>query len=398
MTSSQWLDLAVLAIAFVAAVSGWRSGALGSLLSFVGVALGAMAGVLLAPHLISHVSGARPKLFTALFLILAMVVIGEIAGVVLGRAVRGAIRNPGIRGADSIIGVALQLVVVLIAAWLLATPLTASDQPGLAAAVNDSRVLRQVNDVAPPWLKNVPRRLSAMLDDSGLPAVLEPFSRTPIAAVDAPDPELATSPVVDAIAPSVLRIRGVAPKCQKVLEGTGFVIAPDRVMTNAHVVAGSDSVTVDMGANSYEATVISFNPKEDIAILAVPGLPAQPLAFANSPAEPDTDALVLGYPGGGVFEATPARVRDTINLEGPDIYRNATVTRRVYTIRGTVRQGNSGGPMIDMDGHVLGVVFGAAVDDDDTGYVMTAEEVESQLARIGDTQPVSTDQCVGAES
>lgn len=398
MTSSQWLDLAVLAIAFVAAVSGWRSGALGSLLSFVGVALGAMAGVLLAPHLINHVSGARPKLFTALFLILAMVVIGEIAGVVLGRAVRGAIRNPGIRGADSIIGVALQLVVVLIAAWLLATPLTASDQPGLAAAVNDSRVLRHVNDVAPPWLKNVPRRLSAVLDDSGLPAVLEPFSRTPIAAVDAPDPELATNPVVDATAPSVLRIRGVAPKCQKVLEGTGFVIAPGRVMTNAHVVAGSDSVTVDMGATSYESTVISFNPKEDIAILAVPGLPAPPLAFTNSPAEPDTDALVLGYPGGGVFEATPARVRDTINLEGPDIYRNATVTRRVYTIRGTVRQGNSGGPMIDMNGHVLGVVFGAAVDDDDTGYVMTAEEVQSQLARIGDTQPVSTEQCVGAES
>lgn len=397
MTSSQWLDVAVLAIAFVAALSGWRSGALGSLLSFVGVALGAMAGVLLAPHLIEHVAGARLKLFAALFLILAMVVIGEVAGVVLGRAVRGAIRSPGVRGVDSIVGVVLQLVVVLIAAWLLATPLTASDQPNLAAAVNDSRVLRQVNDIAPRWLKNVPRRLSAMLDDSGLPAVLEPFSRTPIAAVDAPDPALAASPVVEATAPSVLRIRGVAPNCQKVLEGTGFVISPNRVMTNAHVVAGSDSVTVESGTKSYDATVISFDPKEDISILAVPDLPLPPLAFAPSPAEPDTDALVLGYPGGGVFEAAPARVRDTINLEGPDIYRNATVTRRVYTIRGTVQQGNSGGPMIDMDGRVLGVVFGAAVDDADTGFVMTAEEVANQLARIGDTQPVSTQTCVGGE-
>jgi S1-C subfamily serine protease len=397
MTSSQWLDIAVLAIAFVAAVSGWRSGALGSLLSFVGVALGAMAGVLLAPHLIEHVAGARLKLFAALFLILAMVVIGEVAGVVLGRAVRGAIRSPGVRGVDSIIGVVLQLVVVLIAAWLLATPLTASDQPNLATAVNDSRVLRQVDDLAPRWLKNVPRRLSAVLDDSGLPAVLEPFSRTPIAAVDAPDPGLAASPVVEATAPSVLRIRGVAPNCQKVLEGTGFVISPNRVMTNAHVVAGSDSVTVESGTKSYDATVISFDPKEDISILAVPDLPLPPLAFAPSPAEADTDALVLGYPGGGVFEATPARVRDTINLEGPDIYRTATVTRRVYTIRGTVQQGNSGGPMIDMDGRVLGVVFGAAVDDADTGFVMTAEEVANQLARIGDTQPVSTQTCVGGE-
>ena len=106
MTSSQWLDLAVLAIAFVAAISGWRSGALGSLLSFVGVVLGAVAGVLLAPHVVSHVSGTRTKLFVTLFLILALVVIGEIAGVVLGRAVRGAIRNRTLRTFDSIIGVA----------------------------------------------------------------------------------------------------------------------------------------------------------------------------------------------------------------------------------------------------------------------------------------------------
>lgn len=121
------------------------------------------------------------------------------------------------------------------------------------------------------------------------------------------------------------------------------------------------------------------------------------MPFASKPAQPDTDALVLGYPGGGVFEATPARVRDTINLEGPDIYRSTTVTRHVYTIRGTVQQGNSGGPMIDMDGRVLGVVFGAAVDDADTGFVMTADEVANQLARIGDSQPVSTQTCVGGE-
>jgi S1-C subfamily serine protease len=394
MTSSQWLDIAVLAIAFIAAVSGWRSGALGSVLSFVGVALGAMAGVLLAPHLVSHVSGARPKLFAALFLILAMVVVGEVAGVVLGRAVRGAIRSPGIRGIDSIIGVVLQMAVVLTAAWLLATPLTASDQPSLAAAVRGSRVLAQVDDVAPRWLKTVPKRLSAMLDNSGLPAVLEPFSRTPIAAVDAPDAALADSPVVAATEPSVLKIRGVAPSCQKVLEGTGFVIAPARVMTNAHVVAGSDSVTVDTGGKSYDATVVAFDPKADISILAVPDLPSRPLAFEDSPAKADTDALVLGYPGGGIFEATPARIREIIELSGPDIYQNATVTREVYTIRGTVQQGNSGGPLIDLDGKVLGVVFGAAVDDADTGFVLTAEQVAGQLAQLGDTRPVSTETCV----
>lgn len=397
MSPSQWLDVAVLAVAFIAAVSGWRSGALGSLLSFVGVLLGAIAGVLLAPHLVSHIAAPRAKLFAALFLILALVVIGEVAGVVLGRAVRGAIRSRSIRTVDSVIGVAVQLVVVLTAAWLLATPLTQSkDQPELAAAVRGSRVLAQVNDLAPPWLKTVPKRLSALLNTSGLPAVLEPFSRTPVIPVASPDPELARNPVVQATAPSVVKVRSLAPSCQKVLEGSGFVIAPDRVMTNAHVVAGSNSVQIYASGNPLDATVISYDPAVDIAILAVPNLPPAPLTFAQAEAKTGESVVVLGYPGGGNFTATPARIRELIKLSGPDIYRDpAPVTRDVYTIRASVEQGNSGGPLIDLDGQVLGVVFGAAVDDPETGFVLTADEVHSQLARINDTQMVGTGSCVG---
>jgi len=394
MTSSQWLDMAVLAIAFVAAISGWRSGALGSLLSFVGVILGAVAGVLLAPHVVGHVDGPRTKLFVALFLILGLVVIGEIAGVVLGRAVRGAIRNGGLRTVDSIVGVALQLVAVLVAAWLLATPLTSSDQPNLAAAVRGSRVLSAVDEAAPAWLKRVPTRLSSLLDTSGLPDVLQPFGRTPIVNVDAPDAALATDPVVAATRPSVLKIRGVATSCQKVLEGSGFVVAPNRVMSNAHVVAGSESVTVESDGKTYDATVVSYDPNADISILDVPDLPAKPLQFDMQEAASGTDALVMGYPGGGEFTATPGRIREIIQLNGPDIYHTATVTREVYTIRGTVRQGNSGGPLIDKDGKVLGVVFGAAVDDADTGFVLTSTEVEKQMAKVGNTQRVSTDTCI----
>ncbi|HEY5148582.1 MAG TPA: acid resistance serine protease MarP [Mycobacterium sp.] len=394
MTSSQWLDIAVLVVAFIAAISGWRSGALGSLMSFVGVVLGAIAGVMLAPHIVSHVHSPRAKLFAALFLILALVVIGEVAGVVLGRAVRGAIRNRGIRTVDSIIGVALQLVVVLVAAWLLATPLTSSDQPNLAAAVRGSKVLAQVDKYAPEWLKSVPKRMSTLLSTSGLPEVLQPFGRTPIQAVDAPDASLADSLVVANARPAVLKIRGVAPGCQKVLEGTGFVIAPNRVMSNAHVVAGSDSVTVQAEGQTYDATVVSYDPNADISILDVPNLPQRPLVFAEQPAKTGTDAVVLGYPGGGDFAATPARVREIIELNGPDIYRTTTVNREVYTIRGTVRQGNSGGPMINRAGQVLGVVFGAAVDDNDTGFVLTANEVSRQLAKIGNTEKVPTGACV----
>ncbi|HRD12143.1 MAG TPA: acid resistance serine protease MarP [Mycobacterium sp.] len=394
MTSSQWLDIAVLGVAFVAAISGWRSGALGSLMSFVGVVLGAVAGVMLAPHIVSHLQSPRGKLFAALFLILALVVIGEVAGVVLGRAVRGAISSRVVRTVDSLIGVVLQIVVVLVAAWLLAAPLTSSDQPNLAAAVRGSKVLAEVDKYAPEWLKSVPKRMSTLLRTSGLPDVLQPFGRTPIQAVDAPDAALADGPVVAKARESVVKIRGVAPGCQKVLEGTGFVIAPNRVMSNAHVVAGSDSVTVESGGQNYDAIVVSYDPDEDISILDVPNLPVPPLVFAESPAKSGTDAVVLGYPGGGEFAATPARVRETIELNGPDIYRSTTVNREVYTIRGTVRQGNSGGPMINKDGKVLGVVFGAAVDDTDTGFVLTANEVSRQLAKIGNTEKVPTGACV----
>jgi S1-C subfamily serine protease len=394
MTSSQWLDLAILAVAFVAAVSGWRSGAVGSLFALIGVVLGLVAGVLLAPHVVTHISGARTQLFATLFLILGLVVIGEIAGVVLGRAVRGAIRNRTVRAFDSTVGVGLQLVAVLVAVWMVGTLLASADQPNLAAAVRGSRVLTQVDQLAPSWLKPLPQRIKALLNTSGLPEVLPQFGRTPIVNVAIPDATLAGDPVVAATRPSVLKIRGVAPSCQKVLEGSGFVVAPNRVMSNAHVVAGSESVTVEVDGQTYDAGVVSYDPSADISILDVPNLPAPPLQFDMQEAKSGTDAVVMGYPGGGDFTATPARIREVIRLNGPDIYHTTTVTREVYTIRGTVRQGNSGGPLIDKGGAVLGVVFGAAVDDADTGFVLTADEVARQMAKVGSTQRVQTGACI----
>ena len=395
MTSSQWLDLAILAVALVVAMSGWRNGALGSLLSLVGVVLGGVAGILLAPHVVSNVEGQRTRLFLALFLILGLVVIGEIAGVVLGRAARAAIRNPVLRSFDSLVGMALQVVAILLAAWVLAIPLTSSSQPNLAAAVRGSRILTGVDEVAPDWVTSKLRAsVSKLYGTSGLPDLIPPFFRTPNVNVDVPDAGLATDPVVAATRPSVLKVRGVAPSCQRVLEGSGFVVSPNRVMSNAHVVAGSDTVTVEADGQSYDASVVSYDPESDISLLDVPGLPSAPLAFDMQEAETGTDAVVMGYPGGGDFTPTPARIREIIKLKGPDIYHTSTVTREVYTIRGTVRQGNSGGPLIDRDGRVLGVVFGAAVDDEDTGFVLTANEVAGQMAKVGNTARVPTGTCI----
>jgi S1-C subfamily serine protease len=154
-------------------------------------------------------------------------------------------------------------------------------------------------------------------------------------------------------------------------------------------------VTVDSPDGPLDADVVLFDPEEDVAVLRVSQLQAPVLPFAPNPAESGSDAIVLGYPGGGPYTASPARIREIINLSGPDIYRTGTVQREVYTVRGSVRQGNSGGPLVNSNGEVLGVVFGAAVDDPDTGFVLTATEISDELARSFDA-PVSvgTGDCI----
>ncbi|MFC8179410.1 MULTISPECIES: acid resistance serine protease MarP [Nocardiaceae] len=395
MTGSTWVDIIVLGVALLAASSGWRQGAVASAMAFLGVVLGAVAGILIAPHVLVHVDGSRMRVLVGIGLIVALVIIGEVSGMVLGRALRSGMHSRSARSVDSVIGAGLQAVAVLAAAWLLAIPLTSSSQPDVASAVRGSTVLGKVDDVAPGWLREVPKEFSALLDTSGLPDVIGPFGRTPVANVDVPDPALQASPVVDQLHESVLKISGVAPSCQKALEGSGFVVAPELVMTNAHVVAGTDGVTVDSLGTVLDADVVLFDPEEDVAILRVPGLQAPVLNFAPDPAVSGESAIVLGYPGGGPYTASPARVREVLNLNGPDIYRTGTVERQVYTVRGTVRQGNSGGPLVTENGQVLGLVFGAAVDDPDTGFVLTAAEIADELAQsMNAPVPVGTGACI----
>ena len=221
-----------------------------------------------------------------------------------------------------------------------------------------------------------------------------PAPSKPIVSVEPPEATLAGDAVVAETAHSVVKVRGVAHSCQKILEGSGFVIAPNRVMSNAHVVAGADTFTVSVDGEDHDATVVAFDPVTDISILDVSGLQAPPLEFDHETAPTGTDALVLGYPGGGPFVANPARIREVIELNGPDIYRTTTVTREVYTIRGKVGQGDSGGPLINRAGRVLGMNFGAAVDDPDTGFVLTAGQVYPQVIGPDTSPPVATGECV----
>jgi S1-C subfamily serine protease len=208
-------------------------------------------------------------------------------------------------------------------------------------------------------------------------------------SVEPPDPQLVSDPVVAAVKAGVVKIDGTSPNCS--LGGSGVVVAPDRVMATADMLAGGTTFTVEAAGQERKAQVVSFDPGRDLAILAVPNLPAPALSFATDRAADGSDAVLLGYPEDeDGIRAIPARVREVIELNGPDIYREHTVSREVYTIRGSVPHGLAGGPLINTSGEVIGIAFGAAIDDADTGFVLTASEIGERLSDIGNTAPVAT--------
>jgi S1-C subfamily serine protease len=211
--------------------------------------------------------------------------------------------------------------------------------------------------------------------------------------VPAPDPRLVNSAAVRTASQSIVKVVGTAPSCGKEIEGTGFVYAPQRVMTNAHVVGGVTTETVRLGDRTYDATVVLYDWQRDIAVLDVPDLDAPALTFAGS-AGTGADAIVAGFPENGPFNVQAARIRGRIDANGPDIYHRGTVSRDVYSIRSTVRQGNSGGPLLTPEGEVYGVVFAKSLDDAQTGYALTVDEVRSDAAQGADlTSSVNTQSC-----
>jgi S1-C subfamily serine protease len=389
----------VVLLAIVAGISGWRHGLAVAFLSFVGVLGGAILGVQLAPLLAANVEAKNTQVVVSVVVVVVLVALGETTGVYFGRHIRDRITGERTLAVDSALGAVLQALTVVIAAWLVALPLATANVPGLASEVRASTVLRAVDSVMPAPARELPADLRQVLDSSGFPDVLSPFAPTPITQVGPPDPALAGSAVVEKVQDSVLKIRGKAPSCSRQLEGTGFVIGPELVMTNAHVVAGTDETSVEVATSKgrtreMSAAVISYDPSVDLAVLYVRGLQAPALQFASDAAAVGQDGIVLGYPLDGPFTPIAAKVRDRIQLRGPNIYDSGEVTREVYTVRAVVRSGNSGGPMIRPDGEVIGVVFGAALDDSETGFVLTAAQVAPTLQKAPAlTHPVDTGSC-----
>jgi len=260
--------------------------------------------------------------------------------------------------------------------------------------VRRSVVIGAVDRAVPDQGRQLFGSFRELIDSSDFPTVFDDLRPAGLDDARPPDAAVAASAPVQRARPSVLKVTGQAPSCRRSTEGSGFVFAPERVVTNAHVVAGVERPFVEVGQRRLPATVVLYDPDRDLAVLRVPGLSRPALAFSSAPADPADDAVVLGYPLDGPFRADPARIIERLRARGADIYGDDLVTREIYTVRGLVRSGNSGGPLLDAQGRVQGVVFAAAADDTSVGYALTAAYVAPVVAAVRETTaPVGTQGC-----
>ena len=380
-----FVDLVLIALAMLFALSGFRRGLLVSATSIVGFVVGAVVGAQLSGPVADRIDGSNlTRVFAALVVVLAGALLGQILAGALGRALRTRVTWEPAKMLDSVAGAVVSAIAVLLVAWMVASPLASSPFPTVAAQVRQSALVQAVDTAVPDGVRSVYDSLRTAIDRRGLPDVLDPLTPTEVRDVPPPDEALLNSPVVASVRGSVVKISGIAPSCSRQIDGSGFVYAPERVMTNAHVLAGVADPTVLAEGDEYDATPVYVDEALDIAVLAVPDLPQVPLGFAPEPADTGDDSIIMGYPGGGDFYVGPARVRDRGEISGPDFRDTQTVVRDVYALFGTVRAGNSGGPLFATDGSVLGVVFASAIDDPNTGYALTAQQV-AEAATTGST-------------
>ncbi|HEU5156010.1 MAG TPA: MarP family serine protease [Streptosporangiaceae bacterium] len=396
MLGDHILDLILLGLIVLFAVSGYRQGFIVGLLSFVGFVGGGVCGALIAPPIArAVVEGPSQQALLAIVIAFLAATLGQLLASSVGAVLRNRVTGNNARAVDAAGGAVVSVVSLLVVAWFIGSAVSNSPFSGLRTQVANSQVLRGVDDVMPDAVDGWFASFRAFVAKTEFPQVFGGLGGESLVNVPPPDTRVLTTPELRAARRSIVKIVGTAPSCQRRIEGSGFVYAPERVMTNAHVVAGVRGPTVYvMGGASYRARVVVYNPRRDIAVLQVPGLPQRPLEF-NPSAESRDNAVVAGFPRGHPgFVAVAARVRTRQFAKGPDIYHAGQVKREIYAIRGKVEPGNSGGPLLASDGTVYGVIFAAALTDKDTGYALTASEVAPDArAGIDSGSAVSTQAC-----
>jgi uncharacterized membrane protein required for colicin V production len=345
------LDWIIVAFAAVLALLGYRQGFVIGALSFAGFALGAFLGTRLGPLLLPRGSSSpyAPVFGLAGALILGALCARGFEGIAL--RIRGAMVLPGLGALDGVLGAVLGAAIALGIAWIAAAVAAQTSGAGaLRVDIQRSEILRHLNEVLPP----TGGLLDALARLDALPAISGPSP-----GVSAPSRGILREAGVRDAEPSVVRVLGTA--CGLAIEGSGWVAAPGLVVTNAHVVAGEEDTHVE-GAHSgsLSAGAVVFDARDDIAMLAVPGLEAAPLKLDSEPAA-GTEGAILGYPENGPFDAEAARIGRTQPVETQDAYGRGPLQRLLTPLRGVVRPGNSGGPVVDRSGGVLTTVFAGTV-------------------------------------
>lgn len=393
------VDVVVVLLALVYALSGFRRGLVVGLLSLVGFVGG---GALAAALLPGAVAGWEPpwqRVVLVLGGVLVAALLGQALLVAVGARLRDLVPWRPLRLLDGLLGAVMSVLLVGALVWFAAGALRAAPAPAVSRAVEDSRIASALERVVPVEAAAVFDELGSALDAGGFPRVFA-GREEPIAPVEAPDAEAGAeaAAVAERVRGSVLKVTGVAEACGRGVEGSGFVVAPGRVVTNAHVVAGVAAPAVQVGGEGprLPAEVVLYDPERDLAVLSVDELAAPALPLGDE-LVPGDAAAVIGFPLDGPYDVEAARVRQVVTALGEDVYGRPGVTREVYSLRADVQPGNSGGPLVDLDGDVVGVVFARSVDDPSTGYALTlAESAEVLDAAAGASAPVSTQECVAA--
>ena len=379
--------------------TGYRQGFVVSVLSLVGFLSGGAIGMWLLPVLLQRWHSVDNNLLARtvvlIFGVFVLASLGQAIAISLGSRLRHGLRVRPARVVDSILGAVATVLAVSVLVWFMAGAVRDGAPAPLAKAIGGSRIVQTIDRFMPPQTGRLFAGFFSVLDREGFPRVFEGIQAEPIAPVAPPDNRLAFGPGVAGAAESIVKITGVAESCNRGQEGSGWVVAPERVVTNAHVVAGVsfERVRIRGTGRSYDARVVLFDPRRDLAVLSVPGLPAPALTQGPN-LKRSAGAAVAGFPLDGPYRVDSARVRDVLTATGADIYGNPGVTREVYSLFARVEPGNSGGPLLSPRGDVVGVVFARSLDDAHTGYALTLDEARPVLdAASRSFSPVSTGGC-----
>lgn len=387
-------DLGALLLAVLAVAIGFRSGALPQLGGLLGAIAGGAVALLALPGVIDLLPelDPLPKAVVVLTGLLFAVGMGEAAGSAIGRAVARGLGSGVLGAADRIGGAFVGIAQAILVVWLVGGLVAGGSALRIAQIAQTSTILRVLDRVLPPPTE-VALELGQLLDDSGLPDVFVGLEPIPAPPVDRPDDPTARA-IAGLAASSMARIS--AQTCGATISlGSGFIVAPGYLVTNAHVVAGSSTIRVNLGGRVVDAAAVLFDPSFDLAVLHGSGLQGPPLRFAAADPARGAVGAALGFPGGGAFEVIPAAVAGRYEARGRDIYGESQVTRPVLELRAAVEQGDSGGPFVLADGTVGGVVFAESRADPDVGYALAATSVAVRVApAIGRTSAVDTGGCL----